>query len=64
MDIRYTPRPDITRETEVECLANVYAALLRFHENRKATETGEHDDGEEAADHARAEESGPEKRES
>ncbi len=61
MNIRYTPRPNTSRETEVECLANVYAFLLRCHENRKATETRGNDDGEEAPEHARTVETVPEK---
>lgn len=58
--IHYTPRPDASPEAEVECLANVYAFLLRCHENREAAGTeGGGEGGKEAAEHARVEETAP-----
>ena len=56
MRIHYTPRPDASPEAEIECLANVYAFLLRCHENREAAGTEGGSEGGKAAEHAGAEE--------
>lgn len=51
LPIEYSPHPDATQKTEADALANAYAFLIRCHEDRKAAETDDGDEGEEAADH-------------
>jgi len=36
--IYYTARPDVTPESELRVLANVYAYLIKTHDSKKAAE--------------------------
>ena len=58
----YVPREDATPEGKLATLAAVYAFILECHENRKAAEKTDGDEGGEAAEHKRAEGTAPEKR--
>ena len=48
--IVYFPHPNVTPETEVEVLANIYRFAIRAYEERKAAEKHDGDEGGEGAE--------------
>jgi hypothetical protein len=44
--IVYVPRPDVTPESELSVLVNVYAYLIRNHDSKRAAESAQLRTGE------------------
>ena len=52
--IVYAPRPDATKEGEIDALASVYAFLIRVRTKNKAAEDSGGEDDAKGDNHARA----------